>query len=59
MSGCVHAYVTKAKNRKSDDEEGGNNQKKQDSKSTMKNKTYLKLWVFDCDLQDALLILIS
>jgi len=25
----------------------------------MKNKTYLKLWVFDCDLQDALLILIS
>jgi len=41
------------------DEEGDNNLKKQDSKSTTKNKTYLKLWVFDCDLQDALLIPIS
>jgi len=27
--------------------------------STMRNKTYLSLCVFDCDFQDALLILIS
>jgi len=33
--------------------------KKEDSQSTMKSMTHFSLWVFDCDLQNALLMLIS
>jgi len=55
----VYAYVYKAKNRKINDEKRGDNQKKEDSKSTTKNKTDFSLLEFDCDFEDALLILIS
>jgi len=55
----VHAYAKKAKNRKINYEKGGDKQKKQESYSTMKNKTHFSLLVFDCDFEDALLILIS
>jgi len=56
--GSVHAYEQKAKNRKINNKKGGDKQKKQDSYSTMKNKTHFSFLVFDCDFQDALLILI-
>jgi len=56
--GFVYAYVKKAKNRKSNNKKDGDKPKKQDSYSTMKNKTHFSLWVFDCDFQDALLILL-
>jgi len=55
----VYAHVKKAKNWKINNKKGGDEQKKQDSYSTMKSKTHFSLWVFDCDFQDALLILIS
>ena len=35
-----------------------NKQKKQDPQSIIKNKTPFSLWVFDCDVQGALLFLI-
>ena len=57
--GFAYAYVKKAKNIKINNKEGGDKQKKQDSCSKMKNKTPFSLWVFDCDFQDALLILRS
>jgi len=62
--GFVYAYVKKAKNRKINNKKGGDKQKKQDSNSTMRNKTqnpvqFVNVWMFDCDFQDALLILIS
>jgi len=49
----------KQKNRKSNDEEGGDKQKKARLIIDNENKTHFSLWVFDCDLQDALVILIS
>ena len=57
-AGFVYAYVKKAKNRKTNSKKDGYKQKKQDSYSAMKNKTHFSLWVFDCDFQYALLILI-
>ena len=56
--GFLYAYVKKAKNRKINNAKSGDEQKKQDSYSTIKNKTHFSLWVFDCDFQDASLILI-
>ena len=53
----IYAYAKKAKDRKINDEKGGNKQKKQES--TIENKTHFSLLVFDCDVEDALLILIS
>jgi len=35
-----------------------NKQRKQDPYSRIKNKTSFSFWVFDCDVQDALLFLI-
>jgi len=49
----------KQKIKKFNDEKGGDKQKKQESWSTIKNKTHFSLLVFDCDFEDALLILIS
>jgi len=49
--GFVYANAQKAKNKKINDEKCG--------ESTIKNKTYFSLFVFDCDFEDALLILIS
>jgi len=57
--GFVYAYVKKAKNRKINIKKDSDKQKKQDSYSTMKHKTHFSLWVFDCEFQDAFLILIS
>jgi len=57
--GFVYAYAKKAKRRKTSDEKGGDKQKKQQSYSTIKNKAHFSLLVFDCDFEDALLILIS
>ena len=57
--GLVYAYVKEAKNRKFNNTQNVDDQKKQDSYSTIKNKTHFSLWVFDCDFQDALLILMS
>ena len=34
-----------------------NKHRKQDTQSRIKNKTTFSLWVFDCDVQDALLFL--
>jgi len=50
--GCVYAYAKKAKNRKINDEKGSDKQKKQESYLTIKNKTYFRLLVFDCDFED-------
>jgi len=55
--GFVYAYAKKVKNRKINDEKGGDKQKKQESCSTIKNKTHFSLLVFDCDFEDALLII--
>jgi len=57
--GFIYAYAKKAKNRKINDDKGGDKQKKQESYSTTKSKTHFSLLVFDCDFEDALLILIS
>ena len=55
----TYAYVKKAKNRKINDEKGCDKQNTARFPSTMKNKTHFSLWVFDCNFQDDLLILIS
>jgi len=53
----AHMYICKeSKKIKINNKKGGEKQKKQDSYSTMKNKTYFRLWAFDCDFQGALLI---
>jgi len=57
--GFVYAYAKKAKTRKINDEEGGDKQEKQESYSTIKNKTYFSLLMFDCDFEDVLLTLVS
>jgi len=56
--GFVYAYAKKVQNRKINDEKGGDKQEKQESYSTIKEKTNFVLLVFDCDFEDALLILI-
>jgi len=48
-----------SKNWKINNKKRGDKQKKQDSYSTMQNKTHFSLLVFDCDFEDALLILIA
>jgi len=57
--GFAYAYAKKAKNRKINDETGGDMQKKQGSQSTISNWTHFSLLEFDCDFEDALLILLS
>jgi len=57
--GFAYAYAEKAKNRNINDDKRGEKQKKQESQSTIKSKTHFSLLVFDCDFEDALLILIS
>ena len=57
--GFAYAYAKKAKNRNINDDKGGDKQKNQESQSTIKSKTHFSLLVFDCDFEDALLILIS
>ena len=57
--GFVNAYAKKERNRILNDEKGGDKQEKQESQSTIKNKTYFSLLVFDCDFEDALFIRVS
>ena len=58
-AGSINAYLKKSEqNRQSNDEKDVDKQKKQDW-STMKNKIYFSLWVFDFDVHDTLLFLIS
>jgi len=53
----MHAQ-RRQKNRKTNNEKVSDKQKKQDLKERMKNKTYFSVWVFDSDVQNALLFLI-